>query len=303
MKKEKKIKKEFLCVNGLYRTGSGALLDFLKGYENLNVIEDEFQIFRGSFVPLLSKIANGEDFTQEEFEEVKREWLNYGKSQNKISFIFNKFKKPRYKRRGYNKIFPGYWNITEEMFNELENARNQEDLKEIFEKYFYKLFLDAGIENEKPVFNQLIKSTDPFVCSLLPSLKTIIVFRDPRDHFCEILTRKEADQKFKEKDRAKSFVEEYSDRYNRAENFIKDSSGQAMKIRFEDLIFDQEGVREKIENFVDIGGPFRKELSAFDKNVSSKNTRIFEKHKFDEEIELIEEKLSDWLYKFPEEDI
>lgn len=306
----------FISINGLYSSGSSALVDFLRGYQDLEVIDCEFQIFRKEFVELLYKINEGSGFLKKDFLSVRKEMLHYGYRPNISSQLYKltrilpiKFNYIKFNnRRGYNDFFPEYEAATIELFDNLQKFNQEalegqkipsQKLEKVFRPYFKRVVGYIHTENRIPVIDQLIKSPMPLIPKILPYSKIIFVVRDPRDHFCDIIKRLDCKPEFKSLDRAKVFVNEYKYRYDFIDKFIKTSPENVIKIKFEDLIYKEEIVKKYLEEFLKLKGEYLKEFSRFDSDESISNTQMFNIHKEKGEIDLIEKSLSKWFYSFP----
>lgn len=131
-------------------------------------------------------------------------------------------------------------------------------------------------------------------------LKVIVVERDPRDVF--ILNKYIWPQKnlcVPMPKEVKEFCKFYK---GMRESEISCKSEKVLRIKFEDLIYNYEKEVEKITNFLD----FKKEnhinkMNRFNPNISIKNTQLFRKKEYEEEIKIIEKELKNYLYDFKEE--
>lgn len=131
-------------------------------------------------------------------------------------------------------------------------------------------------------------------------LKVIVVERDPRDVF--ILNK----YIWPERDLTVPFpkeVNEFCEFYKKMRESEKEcNSNKVLKIRFEDLIYQYHDELRKITKFLgfkDSDHIHKKER--FNPDISIKNTQLFRKEEYIEEIKIIEDKLSNYLYNFPYE--
>ena len=75
-----------------------------------------------------------------------------------------------------------------------------------------------------------------------------------------------------------------------------------MRVRFEDLIYDYDKKVSEIANFLGFkDSDHINKKSRFNPDISIKNTQLFRKNDYKDEIKIIEEKLSNYLYDFPYE--
>ena len=131
-------------------------------------------------------------------------------------------------------------------------------------------------------------------------LKVIVVERDPRDVF--FLNKYISSQKGTEVP-FPTDVEEFCDFYkNMRESEHECTSNKVLRVRFEDLIYNYDSEVKRIAKFLD----FKEEdhiskKSRFNPEISIKNTQLFRKNGFEREREVLEKKLSEYLYDFPYE--
>lgn len=130
------------------------------------------------------------------------------------------------------------------------------------------------------------------------NLKVIVVERDPRDVY--ILNKYIWPQKNYEVPMPKEAKEFCAFYKSMRESEHLSTSKKILRIRFEDLIYNYEKTSEKITKFVG----FKKEdhefpLKRFNPTISIKNTQLFRKSEYLEEIKIIEKELKAYLYNFP----
>lgn len=129
-------------------------------------------------------------------------------------------------------------------------------------------------------------------------LKVIVVERDPRDIF--ILNK----YVWQEKELCVPFpldVNDFCKFYrNMRESEHACKSNKILRIKFEDLIYNYENVLDNIIRFIGFEKKdhINKKLR-FNPDLSIKNTQIFRKKEYEEEIKIIEKDLKKYLYKFP----
>lgn len=129
-------------------------------------------------------------------------------------------------------------------------------------------------------------------------LKVIVVERDPRDVFISnkyIYSLKNECVPF-------SFdVKEFCKHFRKLkETEIKTNSKKILRIHFEDLIYNYDETTKNIEKF--LGFENRKHTykgKYFDPNISIKNTKIYQKEEYAEEVKYIENNLKEFLYEIP----
>lgn len=180
----------------------------------------------------------------------------------------------------------------------------------IKDKEFYKYAHDYIYE----VINEISKGKNNVILDqfLLPfnlfrvdnyfddKLKVIVVERDPRDVFITnkyIWPQRELTVPFPTE------VNEFCEFYRKMrESEKKCSSSKVLRIKFEDLIYNYDDKVKEITKFLNFkSSDHINKRNRFNPDVSIKNTQLFRKEEYLEEIKIIEEKLSKYLYDFPYE--
>ena len=130
-------------------------------------------------------------------------------------------------------------------------------------------------------------------------LRVIVVDRDPRDVF---ITNKYIWPIKKLSIPIPTDVKIFCKFYKEMrESEKKSNSKNILRIHFEDLIYDYEGTLKNIIKFVGFTEKDHiNKKTRFNPDLSIKNTQLFNSdEKYKEEIQLIEEELKEYLYKFP----
>lgn len=205
-------------------------------------------------------------------------------------FLYNKYTRRFYplenlyrhlKLVGYKKIHVSYNpdNFLEITQNFVESIINQ--VRKDKDK---TLLLDQSVPPDVPhLFDHFFKEKH----------KTIIIRRDPRDHFIIINELKGINRPVPNK------VEDFICFYKKtiAETKLPDSDN-IMSLNYEDLIYDYESTIEKLENFICIKDHINKKRY-FDPNISINNTQLINLYpKYKNDILKIEKELSNYLYPF-----
>lgn len=132
------------------------------------------------------------------------------------------------------------------------------------------------------------------------NLRVVVVERDPRDVF--ILNKYISNKK----QCAVPFPLEANDFckfYKKMRNSEKTcDSKKVLRINFEDLIYRYDETKEKIEKFVGLNKlDHVKPKKYLDPEVSIKNTQLFRRDEFIEEVKIMEKELKEYFYDFPYE--
>lgn len=133
--------------------------------------------------------------------------------------------------------------------------------------------------------------------------KAIVVERDPRDVF--VLNKyiwKSKNVSVPYPFEVVSFCKYYK-RMRECEHFVETSD--ILRLHFEDLVYKYDEMSKKINDFLNISEKeHTNKFEHFDPKVSKKNTLVFNKIKgVEEEIQIIERELKDYLYAFDSADI
>lgn len=316
-------------VCGYGYTGSGAVLDLLKEYSNIEVKDKkEFVI---TFFP------NGiEDL---EYHLVKQSSKFYSSD-----IAIRNFKKYitticHNKRSYYYKLTDGHFNeIANDYINNLTQISWRgrwvyDDL--VFDSLIKKIsfFIKTRIKSLQPRANRemyfsikpndFYKKTNDFLKRIynysdcdkeivldqpfpanqpLDSMKlfgddskAIIVMRDPRDLYYMFKDYLDADASWVPVDDVNKFVDFYKKQYE-----TRYDVKNIMYIYFEDLIYKYDETIEKIEKFCNIDPKKHiNKFKYFNPKKSLKNTKLFIKNsKYDNEIKIIEKEMKEYLYDF-----
>lgn len=324
-------------VCGFGYTGSGALIDLLKGYDHINV----FDKFEFSFIyspdgidDLRYHLVDNPTRYMSSDIAINR-FIKYsqGKNLEICKFTNNKYLPAcnkfidsliQVKWRGYWMFdyFEGtFWekNFNFRLFHarilkllsrktnktfDLPPVRNMylsvdpNDFDVKAKQFVSEIIQSINQNNEDVVvLNQPFRANNPKKDFMyFDNPKAIIVDRDPRDLY--VILKKIISYKCR-------FIP-----YNDVDSFIKyyealhkgdfmNNSNNTLYIKFEDLIYDFDITKSKIEKFLNIENSYSQSKSGFDPLVSIENTCIYDKYPdLSEDVELIEQRLSTWLYDF-----
>ncbi|MDQ8571816.1 sulfotransferase domain-containing protein, partial [Enterococcus faecium] len=181
---------------------------------------------------------------------------------------------------------------------------SEDDLYDAAKKFtsgYFSLF-DKGIQDEVKIFDHIIwpGQIDDFQECFDKNFKIIIVDRDPRDLYIldQYIWSNNVFRKSKmhfPTDTA-TFSEEWKNTL-----VGKFKNPNAMRIHFEDLVYDYENTVNRIETFLGL----KKEQHIYAKKYfnpkdSIENTQVFRVHeKWEKEVENIAKLVPELLYKFP----
>ena len=179
---------------------------------------------------------------------------------------------------------------------------SSKDFYKYSSKYIYSILEEASKGSDTAVFDQLLLPHNLFRIDNYfdDRLKVIVVERDPRDVFVlnkYIWQKKQVGVPFPLD--VNLFCEFYD---SMRKNEKISTSNKILRIRFEDLIYNYDNEVKKITKFLGYSkSDHINKKTCFKPEQSIRNTQIFRDNKYTDEIKIIEEKLSKYLYKFPYE--
>ncbi len=175
--------------------------------------------------------------------------------------------------------------------------------KEFYEKahdYIYDVVEEVSHGKDNIILDQFLL---PFNMHRVDNyfddrLRAVVVERDPRDVF--IINKyiwPERDLTVPLPTDAKEFCKFYK---KMRESEKKCKSNKVLRVRFEDLIYNYDDEVDRIAAFLGFTEEDHiNKKTRFNPDISIKNTQLFRKKEYQEEIKVIEENLKDYLYKFP----
>ena len=254
---------------------------------------------------------------------------------NYKNIIGNDFKKltKKYIRNIEEFNYPGFWYMHEEvdtkMFFKLLIrkpfkiiSRNKIKFKRVLkyddgmrisfikDKEFYKYSHDYIYS----IIDELSRGKDNIILDqfLLPfnlfrvdnyfddKLKVIVVERDPRDVF---IINKYIWPSRNLTVPMPTEVEDFCEFYQKMRESEKEcTSSKVLRVRFEDLVYNYDKELDRIMKFLNFSSKDHiNKKSRFNPDISIKNTQLFRKEEYRNEIKVIEKKLRKYLYDFPNE--
>ena len=317
-----------ISVSGYNYTGSSAVIDFLKEYEETSIVKPEiaFVYLPDGIVDLdyhinySASYFNGDAAIERYWNlckkssipnEYRKEFLNISKAY--LTSLEEEKWKGSSSFEGTRKegVSYGVWylkklikNIIWHFFHKAISinertmylAYRNENFYTITRQYLDKLIKIFSNGNKLPVFNQFISAFQPELClKYFSDGKAIVVDRDPRDIY--ILGKIKHETSCYPSSDPQKFVKWYKTCWKDCK---KENSDNVLYLQFEDLIYNYEETKRTIERFLGISMHVHKK-EYFKPEVSINNTQL--KHRFPNmkrEIEYIENELRDYLYPFTE---
>jgi len=320
-------KLNFICVAGFGYSGSGAIIDLLKEFDQNYVFGKEFRLIKdpdGIMDLENSLIQNWQELKSDiairRFKDLIKIIGRKQKLFSKIGFNFNE---------DYNKKF---FHCCEKYIDELVDIEWNGDwpyhLHDLnwFKLFVYRIKRKFSISpdlNDRMYFsspgNRFYQITRSFLNELflniidlekhntivldqaLPpynpekylryfdSVKVIVVDRDPRDVYLEL-----SNYSSYPTDPVEDFI-----KYFKAQRdaVINNKSDQILRINFENLVFKYEEELERIYSFLNLSlKDHKNKLTNFFPEKSKKNIAIWKENNNKRSIKLIEQKLTKYLF-------
>lgn len=325
----------FVTVGGSVTTGSTPLIDLLREYRELKVVDGEFRPGKHVY-RLAANIHNGKKTGAAAIGEMKRNTVNYGDratlplalyykilirlpgpAANILKGHVSELSRLMMSRRGYENRVPGYKVITENLFDQLadldrrmDNLSREQRMSELTEhlERFYDTVSASFVGGSTgliPVFDQMINPNklfsepgDMVLARLLPNTAIIVVTRDVRDQYCDMIRRgKKRYHLMDSEERVDRYINEYSRRYSEMHRHLEDLPDNVMHVRFENLIFHYEATKKSIENFLGLSD-HHTPGKYFNPSIAARNTQLFRSFGNREEISKIGKIMDRWLYPF-----
>lgn len=319
-----------ISIGGSVSTGSTPWINIVSAYEEVRVLEGELRIGESGLYNIASQIYAQETPTEDEFLEVKKSLIGFGQkipTASRLAFslllrlpgappsIIHKVNQYRSGKRSYDKRLPGFSLYSKNMLKELELFVNEAEsleistrnlkIKKLMDTYFSSL--KKCISNDKKVvIDQLITPRLLFderygcvISDILSDVKIIVVRRDPRDQFIDlVLKKKKRYHTMPPSEAAACFVNEYLPRYERMSAMLENCDpNKIADVWFEDIFFDFETALSKLESFTGL----KKRPTAFncfDFSDAFLKVKMHESEAFSKETDFIKDKMKRHLYRY-----
>lgn len=179
---------------------------------------------------------------------------------------------------------------------------NDNEFYKYSQDYIYNIIEEISNGKENVILDQFLLPFNLFRVDNYfdEKLKVIVVERDPRDVFIlnkYIWTQRELQVPMPYD------VEEFCEYYKRMREKEKEcNSDKVLRVKFEDLIYKYDEKLKEIKKFLNFTtNDHINPKTRFNPDISIKNTQIFRKKEYEDEIKIIEKKLQKYLYDFPYE--
>lgn len=326
---------QYVCVLGYGWSGSSAVVDLLKEFEGNWDPEVEFRILKDPHGVMDLEHTLVEQWDALNVDVALRDFLEFADFLNENE---GKFKRGLSYSKSFNGMFmdktvdfvndlvdyefKGFWWIfhyrekyikwlTKKIINKFIQQKYEKTMffSNLTEERFYQAvqkYVNSLIEvvsTEKKYKNIVLDQAVPVQHCLkafdyMDNAKVIIVDRDPRDIYCDLVElRKLVGYDIAQTHDASKYVK-WHKKY-RENNHIQDD--RILRIQFEDLVLHYEDTVNQITDF--IGDTEMKHITSlkyFDPAVSKKNIGKYKSFPYQDEIRVLEKELQEYLYPLDE---
>ncbi|MGM1051923.1 MAG: sulfotransferase [Pseudomonadota bacterium] len=321
-----------VSVGGSISTGSTPWIDIISSYDKVNVLAGELRIGESGLYEILYKLYLNIPPSIEEYQCVEKLLLEYAQNVTIVTHaalsiliripglpnsIRRNISSYRLRKRGYNKLLPGFSLYSKEMlkkvlflienYDAFDNNTRRLRLVSLMEEYL--CYFEKTIVNDDKdiaVIDQLVpprllfdERYGPIILNIMSALKIIVVRRDPRDQFIDMLRKKKKRYHIMSRgDAVSTYVDQYLPRYDRMEAMLKGcDSSRVLDIWFEDIFFDYESTLNKLESFIGLktNGPL---FTSIDFSAASRKIKMYNTGEFSQEVAFIEGSMKRHLYPY-----
>lgn len=325
---------KYILVLGYGWSGSSAVVDLLKEYESVYQIPVEFRLIKdpGGLMDLRYNIVDRWDPLNVDIAIKRFIWHNdkLNRKAKKIPFRYglnysvdlgddfanasSTFLNDICSNNYYGDWFYFYYDKnTRDWLSEGVKARllkkdsNQlmyysnvtgEEFDKYSKKYINSIFENHRNNKEYVILDQAVPSQDPLQAEhYFDDYKIIIVDRDPRDNYCDLVNNGGLVGPELEQDNGVSFFRNWFLEYRKnLKNALKSDSIRYVK--FEDLVYEYDKLTKEIEKFVGLNPEdhlHKREF--FNPDISKKNIGIWKKYKDQQKMDEIKRTIPEFLSK------
>ena len=332
----------FIGVNGFGETGSGAVLDYLKEFETVNVKDDlEFTYLTALDGILYLERALMHPYSRtgdskwaiKRFLEMVEKWKSFYQSRGLPSKLFTQSAKQfidsitmvkwywGYKSYSYRSryflhhfmmqvVIPRMERKTGHRANcwplqEVRFSIRPENFYDAAKKHIDELLKGMGVDQEEIVaLDQPFGTNNPQACfPFILDPYAIIVDRDPRDLYVSGKTKLMGQWRFFPIEPVEDFITYY--KALRKDQPYRENHPRVFRVQFEELVYEYDKTTEQLRQFLQLPENTRPK-SIFDPSKSVANTQVFKRYPtFADDVKKIEEALPEYLFdfsKYPEPD-
>ena len=204
-------------------------------------------------------------------------------------------------RRKIKTLLKKYFNKTISVFpmRPMYLSIEPNDFLQQAQKFISDILLSCGNVNSENIVlvNQGVPANNSkHYCKYYVNHKTIVVVRDPRDMYLNMKRVNEVNALWFPHSDVYEFINYFK---VISKGVYANKSDKMLVVNFEDLIYNYENTVLAITEFVGHCGKHTHKLQRFNPKQSIQNTQLFQFYKeYQEDIEIIENELSEFLYSF-----
>lgn len=299
------------------------MVALLREYRNTQTFPGEFKLLEGQTRQILIRLAQG-SVDGDALGLLERELLGYARRSSDLARLraqglrrlqgklpenskFSKMLAPHLRTASFpvKRVFPDYPDAVRSLVADLRAAHRENRLSPgsaslALESFLLRLFAISPSSPQIPVLDQFLKPGNLPLAPLFPSGRFILVTRDPRDQFCDILSRKTPKPKYLRPERAATFAWDYARRYRHEDELLANAPDNVLAVAFEDLVYRYTETKSRVEAFLGLDPAMWQGPRFFLPDQARANTRLYPAHPRQEEIDLIESQVAFRLYPFDE---
>lgn len=292
-----------ISISGFIKTGSSAVFDMLNEYHLVSSSSPhEFKPFNNGLYEYIFDLQIGAEGKHKLIKSKKLKELSSNRVFWRLTNYLNALT-PRLfsKTYCYEKDYPGYRDALVEFIDNLyyiKTGNHSEKTKFFMLKNILTTFIAKIVHslrtNNVVVFNQLIKPEHIKLLNYLEHTKAIIVYRDPRDQFAEIISKKIVPVQYRDQSRVFRFVSWHKERRKIIESLREQSN--LLVINFENLVFAEERTRRLMEQFLSLKSNHYDKNKFFFKDKAKRAVGIYKNIIPPVELQYIEDNLKELLW-------
>jgi hypothetical protein len=280
-------------ISGYFYSGSGAVLDYLKGYKDSIKWAPDCEVriikFPGGLGDLFAKLKSSKRISIIEIVDLYLHITGSFYVKTGVNHYNKNLCVNRDSRRVLNSPQAASYiyellSLWESLLDFSEkNFQTEKEFLNIVRHGLHRAFNSILYCNNAKIvlIDQMVTAWRLPLAVLLPPSRFIIVYRDPRDQFVD--ANNVMGVPGRHKWTKEEFIKIYKNRRASVQEWIpkleKSSNHAFLQISFEDFVMDTAAQKSIIDNFLGLDrNSYSEELSEFDPDVSSVNVGKYKKH-------------------------
>lgn len=299
-------------ISGYFYSGSGAVLDHLKGYSNIKKWTPQGEVhvikYPGGLSELYKSLEENGRLTKKElvrfYLHIKAGlYVDSGSAKYKRENVVNKFSRKLLESPSASLYIYELLRLWSDLdVFSMGDKQDRNDFVSIVRKGLSRAFNAVLYQNKAEILvcDQMVTAWRLPSARLLPPSRFIIVHRDPRDQFVEAKLVKNVPGR--KKQNAVKYAEVYRKRRELTEEWIprleSESGHEFLAMAFEDFVIHNEESIDKIRKHLSLDESFfDKSKTKFDPSVSIHNIGKYKNSLTDDETEYMEQQLPKYIYE------